>query len=181
MNLLKKCFEEIGIKKLALSFHYILAIGTSLLFFITCIVCTFIPQTVDITELKEIYKIIMIYCAVIILYITILCIFDKMQTMHDPNTKFDFIAFYIGIAMFFVIGLIITCVCFMFIKQINETEVKMWQIIIGIFGGVVFGAESVGGYIYKIFKAKFKNKTPELIEPMEPIEPVQEPNVEAND
>ena len=169
MNLLKKCFEEIGIKKLALSFHYILAIGTSLLFFITCIVCTFIPQTVDITELKEIYKIIMIYCAVIILYITILCIFDKMQTMNKPDKDFDFIAFYIGFSMFVTLGLIIVCVIFMFTKNITDIEVNMWKILIGIFGGI-FGIEAVGGYIYNIFKKKFENdKVEENTEPVGPV------------
>ena len=100
----------------------------------------------------------MIYCGIVIAYITILSIFDKLQTMHNANTKFDFIAFFIGVALFFTIGLIIACIFFMFKKEITETEVKMWQIIIGIFGGVIFGAESVGGYIYKIFKKKFENK-----------------------
>ena len=168
MNFIKQCFNEIGIKKLALLFHYTLAIATSLLFFMSCIVCTFIPQTIDITELKEIYKIIMIYCAVIIAYITIICIFDKMQTMNRPDKSFDFIAFYIGFAMFVTLGLIIVCVIFMFMKNMTDIELNMWKVLIGIFGSI-FGIEAVGGYVYNIFKKKFENDKP----PENNCEPVE--------
>lgn len=155
MSKIKDAVETIGMKKLCLFAHYGLAIGTSLIFFILSVIATFSPATYDITALGFIWKTILVYCGVVVAYITILCIFESLQTMHNPNTKFDFIAFFIGVALFVTIGLIIACIYFMFTKQISETEVKMWQIIIGIFGGVIFGAESVGGYIYNIFKKKF--------------------------
>lgn len=155
---IKQAVETIGMKKICLFAHYGLAIGTSIMFFIVSIVATFLPATFDITALYNIWKLILIYCGVVVALITIKCIFDDMQTMNKANTKFDFIAFFIGVALFVTIGLIIACVYFMYKKQITETEVKMWQIIIGIFGCVIFGAESVGGYIYNIFKKKFASK-----------------------
>lgn len=172
MSKIKEALETIGMKKICLFAHYGLAIGTSIIFFIVSVVCTFIPMVVDITALSGIWKTILIYCGVVVAYITIKCIFEDLQTIHTKETKFDFIAFFIGVALFVTIGLIIACIIFMFNKQITETEVKMWQIIIGIFGGVIFGAESVGGYVYNIFKKKFALKEQE-----EPEEKKDEPQV----
>lgn len=152
---IKEAIETIGMKKICLFAHYGLAISISLLFFIVSIIATFLPAIFDISALYHIWKLILIYCGVIVAFITIKCIFEDLQTIHTKETKFDFIAFFIGVALFVTIGLIIACIIFMFNKQITETEVKMWQIIIGIFGGVIFGAESIGGYIYNIFKKKF--------------------------
>lgn len=152
---IREAIETIGMKKICLFAHYGLAIGTSILFFIVSIVATFLPATFNISALFNIWKLIIIYCGVVAGFITIKCIFEDLQTIHTKETKFDFIAFFIGVALFVTIGLIIACIIFMFNKQITETEVKMWQIIIGIFGGVIFGAESIGGYIYNIFKKKF--------------------------
>ena len=167
MKKIKEVLETIGMKKICLFAHYGLAISTSILFFVVSVVATFMPATINVSALFDIWKLILIYCAVIVVIITIKCIFDDLQTMHNKETKFDFIAFFIGVAMFVTIGLIIACIYFMFNKQITETEVKMWQIIIGIFGGVIFGAESVGGYIYNIFKKKFENK--DIIEEAEEV------------
>lgn len=155
---IREAVETIGMKKICLFAHYGLAIGTSIIFFIVSVIATFLPATFDISALFGIWKTILIYCGVVVAYITIKCIFEDLQTIHTKETKFDFIAFFIGVALFVTIGLIIACIIFMFNKQITETEVKMWQIIIGIFGGVIFGAESVGGYIYNIFKKKFASK-----------------------
>lgn len=153
-NFWNQIFFEIGVKKFWLSFHYILAIVTSLSFFVMCIICTFIPQIIDVGALMNIYKIIMIYCGVVIAYITILSIFDKLQTMHNENTKFDWIAFYIGFCLFVTLALIITCVIFMFKHDFNETYIKMWQFLIGVFGSMFLG-EALGGYLYKGFKNKY--------------------------
>ena len=154
IELLKKIFDEIGVKKFWLSFHYALAIITSISFFVMCVVCTFIPQEVSVNALLNIYKIIMIYCGVVIAYITILSIFDKMQTMNKKNTKFDFIAFYVGACLFITLGLIIACIIFMFKHECNETHKAVWIFLIGVFGAM-FITQSSGGYINNIFKRKY--------------------------
>ena len=154
MKKLSEAIETIGMKKLCLFAHYGLAIGTSILFFIASVIATFLPTTFNIQALFEIYKLILIYCAVIVAYITILCIFQDMQTMNRARTKFDWIAFFIGFCMFTTLGLIIVCIIFMFRKGLTDIELNMWKILIGVFGGM-FAVEGGGGYVYNIFKKKF--------------------------
>ena len=154
IELLKKIFEEIGVKKFWLSFHYALAIITSISFFVMCIICTFIPQEVSINALLNIYKIIMIYCAVVIVYIGILCMFENLQTMNKPKTKFDFIAFYIGICLVITLGFTIACIIFMFKRECSEIHKALWMFVIGVFGAM-FITQASGGYINNIFKRKY--------------------------
>ena len=154
MKKISEAIETIGMKKICLFAHYGLAIGTSLVFFILSVVGTFTPATIDITALTHIWRTILVYCAVVVAYITILCIFNDMQTMNKAKTKFDFIAFFIGFSMFVTLALIIVCIIFMFQKTLTELELKMWTTLIGIFGSM-FGVEAGGGYIYNIFKKKF--------------------------
>ena len=168
----KKIFGEIGVKKFWLSFHYGLAIITSLSVFVLCVICTLIPQTIDVGVLTNIYKIIMIYCGVVIAYITILSIFDKMQTMNKKNTKFDFIAFYVGTCLFITLGIIIACIIFMFKHECNETHKAMWIFLIGVFGAM-FITQSSGGFINNIFKRKYGS--------LENEEKEQEDNIQEND
>ncbi len=173
MYKLKYWIENIGMKKLCLFIHYGLAIAISLLFFIVCLVCTFTPNVVDISVLKTVWLWILGYCFIVITYITALSVLDNMQTMNKENTKFDFIAFFIGFSMFVTLGIIIVCIVFMFRKDINENEIRMWQFLIGIFGGM-FGVEGVGGYIYKGFKNTLDNKHIDKMSPAE--EPPHENN-----
>ena len=153
---IKDLVETIGMKKLCLFAHYGLAIGTSILFFIVSVIATFHPATFDITSLFDIWKLILIYCGVIVAYITIKCIFEDFQTMNQKETKFDWIAFFIGFSMFVTLGLIIVCIVFMFKKLLTDIELQMWKTLIQIFGGM-FMTEAGGGYIYNIFKKKFEN------------------------
>ena len=153
---IKEAIETIGMKTICLFAHYALAIGSSILFFIVSIIATFLPSTFDITALFGIWKLMLIYCAVVVVIITIKCIFNDLQTMHDKETKFDFIAFFIGVAMFVTIGLIVVCIIFMFNKPITDIEFQMWRHLISIFGGM-FITEAGGGYIYNIFKKKFSS------------------------
>ena len=163
MKKLSDAIEAIGMKKLCLFAHYGLAIGSSILFFVVSAIATFLPSTFDISALFDIWKLILIYCGVIVAYITILCIFQDMQTMNKARTKFDWVAFFIGFCMFTTLGLIIVCVVFMFTKQITDVELNMWKVLIGVFGGM-FAIEGSGGYIYNIFKKKYdiqpENKEP---------------------
>lgn len=158
-----KVFTEIGVKKFWLSFHYGLAILTSLLVFIASFIGTFTPATYDITAIVHLWYRILIYCGVVVAYITILSIFDKMQEMNKARAKFDFIAFYIGFCMFVTLALIIVCVVFMFRHDINEQYISMWKFIIGIFGSM-FGIEAFGGYIYKGYKNKLGSKNEAQVE-----------------
>lgn len=151
---IREAIETIGMKKICLFAHYGLAIGTSILFFIVSIIATFLPATFDITELFNIWKLILIYCGVIVAYITIKCIFEDFQTMNQKETKFDWIAFFIGFSMFVTLGLIIVCIIFMFKKSLTDIELQMWKTLIQVFGGM-FMTEAGGGYIYNIFKKKF--------------------------
>ena len=153
---IKEVIETLGMKKICLFVHYGLAIGTSILFFIVSIIATFLPATFDITELFNIWKLILIYCGVIVAFITIKCIFNDLQTMNNKETKFDFIAFFIGFSLFTTLALIIVCIVFMFNKTITDIELQMWKTLIQIFGGM-FMTEAGGGYIYNIFKKKFGN------------------------
>ncbi len=154
---IKEAIETIGMKKICLFAHYGLAIGTSILFFIVSVIATFLPSTFDITALFNIWKLIIIYCVVIVTYITIKCIFNDLQTMNQKGTKFDWIAFFIGFSMFVTLGLIIVCIIFMFKKSLTDIELQMWRTLIQVFGGM-FMTEAGGGYIYNIFKKKFENK-----------------------
>lgn len=154
MSKIKDAVETIGMKKLCLFAHYGLAIGTSLVFFILSVIATFSPATYDITALGFIWKTILVYCAVVVAYITILCIFENLQTMNKPKTKFDFIAFFIGFSMFVTLALIVVCIVFMFNKSLTDIELQMWKTLIQVFGGI-FITEAGGGYIYNIFKKKF--------------------------
>ena len=174
MESLKHWIENIGMKKLCLFIHYIFAIVVSILFFVGCTVLTFTPQTVDVTVLMKLYVIIMIYCAVVITYITVLCIFEKMQTMNKKGSKFDWIAFFIGFCMFVTLGLIIVCIVYMFTHELTEISSKLWMALIAIFGSM-FMVESGGGYIYKGYKNKIMSKLG--IVP----EPVKEVNSDGND
>lgn len=153
---IREAIETIGMKKICLFAHYGLAIGTSILFFIVSVIATFLPATFDITELFNIWKLILIYCGVIVAYITIKCIFEDFQTMNQKETKFDWIAFFIGFSMLVTLGLIIVCIIFMFKKSLTDIEFQMWKHLISIFGGM-FMTEAVGGYIYNIFKKKFSS------------------------
>lgn len=157
MEKLRLWIENIGMKKMCLFIHYFFAIIVSMTFFVGCTVLTFIPQTVDVTVLMKLYVIIMIYCVVVIAYITILCIFEQMQTMNKRNTKFDWIAFFIGFCMFVTLGLIIVCIVYMFTHELNEITSKLWITLIAIFGSM-FMVESGGGYIYKGYKNKIMAK-----------------------
>ena len=163
MKKISEAIETIGMKKLCLFAHYGLAISTSLIFFVLSVIGTFTPAIIDITALTHIWKTILVYCGVVVAYITVLCIFESMQTMNKARTKFDWIAFFIGFCMFTTLGLIIVCVIFMFTKQITDIELNMWKILIGVFGGM-FAIEGGGGYIYNIFKKKFDIKKEEPME-----------------
>lgn len=157
MQKIKEAIENIGMKKICLFAHYGLAIFASLLYFIVCIVCAFIPTYFGIDLLLQVYKTILIYCGVVVVIITIKSVFDDMQTINNPNSKFDVIGFIIGVSLFTTLGLIIVCIKFMFEKQLTEIEFQMWKHLLSIFGGM-FITEAGGGYIYKIFKNKFKNE-----------------------
>ena len=154
MKKISEVIETIGMKKICLFAHYGLAIGTSLVFFVLSVIATFSPATYDITALGFIWKTILIYCAVVVAYITIVCIFDSLQTMNKAKSKFDFIAFFIGFSMFVTLALIIVCIIFMFKKSLTDIELRMWSTLIQVFGSM-FGIEAGGGYIYNIFKKKF--------------------------
>ena len=157
MERLKLWIENIGMKKMCLIGHYIFIIVVSLGFFTISAVCTFVPQRIDVTVLYQLYLLIMKYCGIVITYITILSIFDKMQTMNKRKSNFDFIAFFIGFCMFVTLALIITCIVYMFTHEINEITSKLWIALIGIFGSM-FIVESGGGYIYKGYKNKIMAK-----------------------
>lgn len=154
MSKMKDAIETIGMKKICLFAHYGLAIGTSLVFFILVVIATFLPATYDVLAMFKIWQMILVYCAVVVAYITILCIFENFQTMNKPKTKFDFIAFFIGFSMFVTLALIIVCIVFMFQKVLTEIELQMWKTLIQVFGEI-FITEAGGGYIYNIFKKKF--------------------------
>ena len=171
MEKIKEAIDKIGMKKICLFAHYGLAISTSIIFFIVSVVCTFIPMVVDITALSGIWKTILIYCGVVVAYITIKCIFSDLQTMNKVDTKFDFIAFFIGFSLFTTLALIIVCIVFMFNKVISDIELQMWKHLIAVFGGM-FCTEAGGGYIYNIFKKKFAFKEQEVKEPEEQKEEV---------
>ena len=151
--MLKQLIDKVGMKKLGLLMHYFLAILVSLTFFATSAVCTFTPQEIDMTVLLQLYLQIMTYCGIVITYITILSLFDKMQTMNKKNAKFDWIAFYIGLCLFITLSLIIVCIIYMFTREMNEITSKLWITLISIFGSM-FIVESGGGYFYKGFKNK---------------------------
>lgn len=151
MERLKFWIENIGMKKMCLFIHYFFAIIVSMTYFVGCTVLTFMPQTVDVTVLLKLYVIIMIYCAVVIAYITILCIFEQMQTMNKRNTKFDWIAFFIGFCMFVTLGFAIACIVYMFTHDLTEVSAKMWVTILALFGFIT-GVECGGGYWYKGYK-----------------------------
>ena len=168
MSKVREAIETIGMKKMCLFAHYGLAIGTSLVFFLLSVVATFLPAVYDIRALFDIYKLILIYCGVVVVYITILCIFNDMQTMNKARSKFDFIAFFIGFSMFVTLALIIVCIIFMFKKSLTDLELQMWKVLIQIFGGM-FMTEAGGGYIYNIFKKKFALDD----KPTKPTEPPQ--------
>ena len=107
MAKIKDVVETIGMKTMCLLAHYALAIGSSILFFIVSVVATFIPATINVSALFDIWKLILIYCAVVVVIITIKCIFNDLQTIHNKETKFDFIAFFIGFSLFTTLALII--------------------------------------------------------------------------
>lgn len=154
MAKIKEVIETIGMKKICLFAHYGLAIFTALTFFILSVVATFLPGMYDVSALFEITKLIFIYVGVVVAYITIKCIFNDLQTMNRPKTKFDFIAFFIGWSMFVTLAFAITCIVYMFQKQLTDVELQMWKIIIATSGGITLG-EIGGGYVYNIFKKKF--------------------------
>ena len=160
----KKIFAEIGVKKFWLSFHYGLAIITSLSFFVMCVICTLIPQTIDVGVLTNIYKIIMIYCGVIVAFITIKCIFEDLA---DSEKKIDWIAAFIGLSMLITLGIIIACIIFMFKRVLTDIERQMWGDLIKVFGGM-FITQAGGGFIYNIFKKKSESKAKVEEEEQEP-------------
>lgn len=153
MDFFKKLFYEVGIKKLCLTFHYTLAFVVSMAFFIICAVCTFATKTFDVTVLLNLYAYIMIYVGVVVTYITILSVFDKLQTINKPNAPFDWIAFYIGVCLFVTLGIIIVCIVYMFTHDVTEIASNLWFKLIGVFGGMFF-VEAGGGYIYNSIKKK---------------------------
>ena len=154
MKKISEIIETIGMKKICLFAHYGLAIGISLIFFLLCIIATFLPGVYDVKALFDIYKLVLVYCGIVVAYITIVCIFDSLQTMNKAKSKFDFIAFFIGFSLFTTLALIIVCIVFMFIKTLTDIELNMWKHLIAVFGGM-FMTEAGGGYIYNIFKKKF--------------------------
>ena len=169
MKKISEAIETIGMKKLCLFAHYGLAIGTSLTFFIMSVIATFLPATYDVLAMFRIWQMILVYCAVVVAYITMLCIFESLQTMNKVKTKFDFIAFFIGFSMFVTLALIIVCIIFMFKKSLTDIELNMWKTLIQVFGGM-FGVEAGGGYIYNIFKKKFDLDEKEKLGTTEAIE-----------
>lgn len=151
MNRLKEIIDNIGMKKICLFAHYGLAIGCSLLYFLVCIICLFIPEDFGIEYLTKIYFMILAYCGIIVTLITIKSVIDDFQEMRKPDSKFDVIGFIIGVALFVTLGLIIACTISMYIKPMTEIEADMWKYNIKIFGWM-FGGEAIGGYVYNIFK-----------------------------
>ena len=67
--------------------------------------------------------------------------------MHNKDTKFDFIAFYIGFSMLITTALIIVAIVFMFNEELTETQANMWKFLIGIFGSMFFANHAVAIFI----------------------------------
>ena len=164
MAKIKEAIETIGMKKICLFAHYGLAISTSLLFFIVSIIATFLPAVFDISALYNIWKLILIYCGVIVAFITIKCIFEDLA---DSEKKIDWIAVFIGSSMLITLGIIITCIIFMFKRGLTDIERQMWGDLIKVFGSM-FITEAGGGYIYNIFKKKLESKAKVEEEKQEP-------------
>ena len=91
--------------------------------------------------------------------------------MNQKETKFDWIAFFIGFSMFVTLGLIIVCIIFMFKKSLTDIELQMWKTLIQVFGGM-FITEAGGGYIYNIFKKKFSSSNNDNVLVEEPTNAV---------
>lgn len=151
MNQIKLAIDIIGMKKICLFAHYILAISTSVLFFIVSIVATFLPTMFNVSALCDTWKLILMYCVIIVAYITVYCIFESLAS---ATKKVDWIALFIGASMLITLCIIIVCIVFMFMKSLTEIELQMWQTLIKVFGGI-FCTQAGGGYIYNIFKKKF--------------------------
>ena len=156
--------QEFGFKKTTLFAHYILAILSSIVYFGFCLYATNEQVRVfDIRGITQIYRYIIIYCIIVAVIVAIISIYESMQTMHKKDTKFDFIAFFIGFSMLITAALIIAAIVFMYNKELTETQSDMWKFLIGIFGSM-FICQSSGGYLYYIFKKKYsqyENKTEE--------------------
>lgn len=147
--------EEFGFKKVCLIAHYILAILVSVIYFGFILYGTMDQKNVyDTMVATDIYKKIMIYCVAVAVIIAVISLYEQMQTMNRKDTKFDFIAFFIGFSMLVTIGLIIVAIVFMFLKDLTEIQANFWKYLIGIFGSM-FMVEAGGGYIYMIFKRKY--------------------------
>lgn len=155
--------KEFGFKKMTLLAHYILGILSSIVYFGFCLYATNEQVKVfDIRGITQIYRYIIIYCIIVAVIVAILSLYEQMQTMHKKDTKFDFIAFYIGFSMVFTAGLIITAIVFLYMKDLTQIEADFWKYLIGIFGSM-FIVQSGGGYIYNIFKKKYaKNEEPPI-------------------
>ena len=165
MAKIKEAIDTIGMKKICLFAHYGLAIGTSLLFFVVSIIATFLPATFDISALFNIWKLILIYCGVIVAFITIKCIFEDLANF---DKKIDWIAVFIGLSMLITLGIIITCIIFMFKRGLTDVERQMWSDLVMVFGKI-FITEAGGGYLYNMFKKKFcESKVKENISVKEP-------------
>lgn len=155
--------QEFGFKKMTLLAHYILAILSSVVYFGFCLYATNEQVRVfDIRGITQIYRYIMIYCVIVAVIVAILSIYESMQTMHNKDTKFDFIAFFIGATMLITVALIIAAIVFMYNKELSETQADFWKFLISIFGSMYI-CQSGGGYIYNIFKKKYtKNEEPPI-------------------
>lgn len=155
--------KEFGFKKMTLLAHYILAILSSIVYFGFCLYATNEQVRVfDIRGITQIYRYIMIYCVIVAVIVAIISLYEQMQTMNKKDTKFDFIAFFIGFSMVFTAGLIITAIVFLYMKDLTQIEADFWKYLIGIFGSM-FIVQSGGGYIYNIFKKKYsKNEEPPI-------------------
>lgn len=176
-----KKIEEFGFKKMVLLIHYIVAIIISIIYFGFCLYATNEPvRTFNIHGITQIYKYIIIYCVIVAIIVAILCMYDTMQTMNRKDTKFDFIAFFIGFCMLVTSLLIIVAIVFMFTHEMNEIQANMWKYLIGIFGSM-FICEAGGGYIYNIFKKKYAKDIPQAPQVEAQPEPEPQPQPESQE
>lgn len=156
---------DFGIKKIVLYIHYALAILTSLAMFVFTFIGTLSPNFIDAVSLFSLYLYILVYCIIVIVIVTLICIFEKTQeTAHKKlslgqKVKFDIFAFFIGFCMFMTFGLMCVCCIHMFLHPLTEVEKQMYTYMISVFAGM-FGTEGFLGLINNFFKKRF-NKVEE--------------------
>lgn len=158
-----KVFEKmknIGVKKISLFLHYILASVASLIMLVFLVIGTTSPKLFDIFQLTRIYKIILIYCFVVVAIITVVSIYEKItettveKIRHGQKAKFDFFAFFIGFCMIMTFALMVNCCVSMYHHTLTEIERQMHQYMISVFAGM-FSIEGISGVIYNIFKKRY--------------------------